>query len=605
MKHIKIVIIIMAVLSIATLKTFADEVRLIAHVDKTVLTTVDSLTLSITVKGAGTTPAPADLGLDDFSMIYGPNVSSHTTIVNGVVSVSKGFSYGLKPKSTGNFTIGPFSLNYQGKVYSSNKIDIQVVDRRGSAQSDETELKEKLFIEFTTDKSEVYTYEQIILTFKFFYQRGLPLTDIEYVEPEIRNFIKENMGQQSNYEIVKNGVIYNVIELNTALFPVVSGNLKIGPASLNCNIVVKSNKRRKRNDYFGNSFFDDFFGDQTKYAVTRSGNPIHIKIKPLPEEGKPDDFKGAIGDYSIKFDAKPVNVSVGDPITLTMQVKGKGNLQTISEPVLKLYEEKDFRVYPSEIKTKITGKKNGIKGYKIFNKVIEPQDTNITQTPAVSFTFFNPETEKYQTLLSSPIPVKVEAGEVEMPLRLYVREAELDKDSVSIITKDILPIMTNLAHFTNDKNGFYMNPILYAILFIPIVAVFASIFSQRHREKLKTDVSYARKRKAQTGAKKSLSEARKCMTDGSADEFYTTLSNAFTKYIADKLNTTPASIAPNTVGQLLKDKEVPSEKTDKVIQLLEQCDFGRFAKDSGTKEAINEALNNAEDLIDSLERYLK
>lgn len=614
MKHKSILFLISAIFSLTTfisIHSYAEEIQLIASVDKVVLTTNDSLNLTIKIKGSANTPQPNLPNLNAFNMIFGPSVSTQTSIINGRVSVSKGFSYVLKPKSSGNFTIDSFVLQYQGKIYRSNTITVDVIDKgtgnpnQPKQDARDITLDQKIFVEFTTDKQEAYTYEQVILTFKFFYQRGLPISDVEYVEPKIRNFIKEDMGQQRNYEVVRNGMIFNVIELKTALFPVVSGNLQINSAKLKCNIVVKTNNSQRRNT-FGDSFFDDFFGgNQTKYPLERGAEPIILSIKELPTEGKPDDFNGAVGIYDMECDMLPLKLSIGDPITLTMKVKGIGNLQTVSEPSLTRFNANDFKIYPSETTTKIIAKTKNIKGHRIFRKVIEPQEVNIKQTPAISFSFFNPDLEKYVTVTQDPFAIEVEASESEMPLRLYVRDIEANKDKVSIITKDILPIMTNTSNFSNQKTLLYKSPITYAILIVPFIIVLASIVTQQRSKKLKTDVSYARKRRAQSDAKKRLSEATRAMKEGSAQEFYSTLSVTIAEYIANKLNTTTATIAPNTIATLLGGKNISDETINKIIKLLELCDFGRFAKAAATKDTIQNALNTAEELITDLGKELK
>lgn len=608
MRLTKILVLIILFLSVSKLTIFAEEIGLVSNVDKTVLTTADSINLTITVEGSANTPQPQLPSLEGFNLIFGPSVSARTTIVNGAVSVSRGYTYVLKPLSAGKFTIGAFTLQYNGKVYESNTINIEVLDKADNARlkdgSEDLNLSEKIFVEFVTDKNEAYTYEQVVLTFRFFYQRGLPIADLEYVEPDTKNFIKEDMGKQRQYEVIRNGIIYNVIELKTALFPVVAGSLQIMPAKVRCNLLVKSGRRSSGN-FFGNPFFDDFFGDQQKYPVIRETDSIALPVKPMPEEGKPANFSGAVGVYSLEAEAKPAKVNVGDPVTITMKIKGRGNIQSISEPLLQILNKNDFRVYPSETDTAITDRNEGINGEKIFRKVIEPQNAEVAQTPGISFSFFNPESGEYKTISHDPIPVEVEAGEIEAPIRLYVRETDTNKEQSPIITKDIFPIMTNLADFTDQGKLLYKSPGLFAIFFAPIIAVAVSIFAQRRRNKLKTDVSYARNRRAQSKARKRLIKVKKFMKDTASEECYSTLSNTITEYLADKLNTTSASITPNSAAKDLEMRNVQKETVDKLIELLDLCDYGRFARDADTKKMIINAINSAEELISSLEKQLR
>ena len=610
MKIASIFILIITLLFIKALTGFADEIGLVASVDKTVLTTADSINLTITVSGSSDTTQPKLPKLEGFNLIFGPSVSTRTSIVNGVVSVSKSFSYVLKPLSAGKFTIGSFTLEHKGNIYESNIINVEVLDKTDNSRlkkdSNEIDLSKMVFVEFTADKNEVYTYEQIILTFRLFYQKGLPITDLEYAESDTRNFIKESMGKQKHYEVIRNGIIYNVIELKTALFPVTSGELKIMPAKVDCRLIIKS-RRRALNDFFGDSLFDDFFGqEQKKYPISRETDSITILAKSLPEEGKPQDFNGAVGDYTLSVEAKPTKAKVGDPITLTMEIQGAGNLQTIVEPILLDFNENKFKSYPAESKTTVMSRKKGIKGSKTFKKVIEPQNAEVVQTPGTSFSFFNPELGEYKTIIHDPIPVKVEAGEVESPIRLYVRETENNnKDQISIITKDILPIMTNLNSFTNQRSFSYKSVNLIAILFIPIVAVIASILTQKHRRKLKTDLSYARNKRAQADGLKRLKEIKQFTSKRSTEECYSDLSNTISEYLANKLNTTSASISTNSISSKLESLNIKRETIDQLVELLNLCDYSRFAKDSSTKEMLVNAISSTENLINSLEKQMR
>ena len=609
MKTTRILFFIILLLVIER-RVFAEEIQLVANVDKTVLTAEDSLNLKITVMGTTSSLQPQFPDLKEFNLIFGPSISNRTSIINGVVSTSKVFTYVLKPKFTGTLTIGAFTLEHNGKVYKSNTMNIKVLDKADKTRkidgSGNIDLSKMVFVEFTTDKKEAYIYEQVVMSFRLFYQAGLPIMDLEYVAPDTRNFIKEEMGKQRQYEVVRNGIIYNVIELKTALFPVVAGKLEIMPAKIQCNLMLKSRRRRSGTDIFGDPFFDNFFGgNQKKHKISRVTNAIYLPIKPLPEKGKPSDFNGTVGVYSFKVETKPTKVNVGDPVTVTMTVNGEGNIQTISEPAFQRFNEKDFKTYPSETDTTIFSRKETIKGKKIFSKVIEPQNDTIVETPGLSFSFFNPELGEYKTILHDPIPVEIVSSEVEIPIRLYVRETNSNKEQVSIITKDILPIMVNLTNFSDQGAFLYKSPGLFAIFFTPIVAVFVSLFTQRYRRKLKTNVSYARNKRAQAVARKRLIDMKNVIENVSSEECYSNLSNAITEYVADKLNTTAASVSANSVAKILETRNVQKENINKLVEILDLCDYGRFAKDADTKKKIIDTINSTEELIKSLENQIK
>ena len=591
-------------------KTFAEDVSLTATIDRNSLTLNDRLQLTLTIHGTQDTSPPSFPAIDGFTLLFGPKISAQTSIINGVVSVSKGYTYVLQPAAKGRFTIGPSAVEYKGKVYSSSPVTVEVVDASSSPDSQAPDLGKLVFVELRTGKNEAYIYEQVILAFRFYFQKGLPVADIDYVAPGTKNFMEEKLGDQRQYEEIRDGIVYNVLELRTALFPMVSGELPISPAKLKCNLILQ--QRREQRDspldsYFSDAFFDDFFGrGQKRYPVERATGSITVKVKPLPEQGKPKEFNGAVGTYNMDVAIKTQHVKVGDPITLSMSVYGEGNIQTINEPLLALNNEKDFKLYPAESNTQITHREELIRGRKVFSKVVEPQKTDLKSTPAIVFSFFDPRAGQYRTITKGPIPIVVEAGEQEMPIQLTLSGSTIasTKQQAQILTQDILPIMTNLSSLRNQGDRMYTSPFFIACLSIPAIAVIASFFVTRQKERLQTDIGYARDKRAHAIVKKRLALAKSALSRNVPEEFYSSLSKSMAEYLADKFNISAASAIGDKVGILLKQRGVDDDIIGEVSRCLTDFDYRRFSKDGGTKEEMDHSLMLAERLITKLERQL-
>ncbi|MCR4319904.1 MAG: BatD family protein, partial [Candidatus Brocadiaceae bacterium] len=444
-------------------KTFAEDISLTATIDRNSLTLNDRLQLTLTIHGTQDTSPPSFPSIDGFTLLFGPKISAQTSIINGVVSVSKGYTYVLQPAAKGRFTIGPSAVEYKGKVYSSSPVTVEVVGAASSSSSQSPDLGKLVFVELRTDKNEAYIYEQVVLSFRFYFQKGLPVADIDYVAPATKNFMEEKLGDQRQYEEIRDGIAYNVLELRTALFPMVSGDLVVSPAKLKCNLILQ--QRREQRDspfdsFLSDAFFDDFFGrGQKRYPVERATVPIALKVKPLPEQGKPKEFNGAVGAYNMDVSIKTQHVKIGDPITLSMSVYGEGNIQTINEPLLVLNNAKDFKLYPAESNTQITNREELIRGRKVFSKVIEPQKTDLKSIPAIVFSFFDPRAGQYRMITKEPMPIVVEAAEQEMPIQLTLSGSNIasTKQQAQILTQDILPIMTNLSSLQNQGEYIYKN----------------------------------------------------------------------------------------------------------------------------------------------------
>lgn len=605
-KRISSIIIFIFMLNLVS-TAYAKEIKVVISVDKTVVEAGSHFRMTIGVQGAFDTEVPQITPPENFILMYGPSVSTQTSIVNNVVAIFRGFTYSFSPTETGIFELGPATLEYKGKVYTSNSVKIEVVKRtpfEGDVDPDKErskriDINKRIFVELETDKKEAYIYEQIVESFKLFFQKGLPIDDLDYVAASTKSFLAEKLGEERRYEEVRDGILYNVIELRTALFPLVSGNIEIPPAKFNCNIIIRQQGYR-------NSIFDEFSGrGGQKYPVERSTDSVKLKIKPLPESDKPDNFAGTVGRFTMDVLAKPTEVKVGDPITLSINIRGKGNIQTIGEPVLAPGDEKDFKIYPAETDTTITDRGDGIKGEKLFSKVVEPQHENIDMIPAISFSYFDPELEKYMTITHNPIPIVVEHSEVEIPIRFSLEDAEKVKGQVKILTKDILPIMSDLYSFKNQGFAIYNRPLFLAFIFLtPILVVIACVYVQRHRELLQTDVGYARKRRALSRAKKQLSNARRLVQLDNPSEFYSTLAKTVMEHIADKLNLAPASITSDNISGILENRGVSHDVIKELKECLESCDYGRFSASQHSKDQMVSTLDTAEEFIMHLEKQL-
>lgn len=591
-------------------KTFAQEINLTATVDRNILTINDRLQLTLTIHGAQDTSPPSFPSIEGFTLSFGPKITAQTRIINGNTAVSKGYTYALQPTAKGKFTIGASTVEYKGKTYSSDPIKVEVVAASSSSASQPPELEKLIFVELSTNKNDAYLYEQVVLSFKFYFQKGLPISDIDYVAPVTKNFMEEKLGDQRQYEEIRDGIVYNVLELRTALFPIVSGELIISPAKLKCNLIVQNRKGRRdtqADGFFGDAFFDDFFGrEQKRYPVERSTKSIALMVKPLPEQGKPKDFKGAVGAYNMEVSTKTQKVKIGDPITLSISVYGEGNIHTITEPLPALNNESDFKLYPAEANMQITNREDLIRGRKVFNKVIEPQKTDLKCIPAIVFSFFDPTTGQYKTITKGPIPIVVEAGGQEVPIQLTLSNDKVVsvKQQAQILTEDILPIITSPSSLQNQGNRIYGNPFFIACLSLPAIAVIASFFVTKYKEKLQTDIGYARSRRAHTVAKKRLAIVQSALPQNESTGFYSSLSKVMADYLADKLNISASSVSGETVDTYLKKQGLSNDIAEEVSHCLTDFDHRRFSKDGGTKEEMDHSLKVVEQLIAKLERQL-
>lgn len=574
--------------------------RVTATVDKKVVERHDTLQLQIAFEGVERAPSMRPLRLDNFDVISGPHSQQSVQIVNGRMSRTLTYVYTLRPKALGTFTIPAFSIRVGLKKHTTQPLRIQVI--KGSAGG-QMSVEEAAFVELVSSKTDAYVYEQLELTLKVFVFKDFQVSDLAGNIVAPKEFLEEDLqerGGQRQTQTTRSGRIYRVQEIPVkVLFPVVTGKLTIPETTITGALLVPQSRRQRRR-----SPFDDFFGGGRKrYRLDMKSPPMVIDVKPLPEEGRPPEFNEVIGAYGFHAKVAPTKVRVGDGITLTMVVNGQGYIKAVQEP--KLESEEGFKLYRSEMAQKTTFERGIFGGIKTFKKIIEPQSADITEVPAVAFSFFDPRSGQYKTIRRGPFPIEVTPSEVEKPIAY--RPIIIDEDSkqeVRILTEDILPIMTTYSSFSNQAVRLHRNPVVLGLVAVPPFVLLLSLLAQRKRIRLITDTSYARQRGALGAGRQRLGAVKRLLKDGEPTEVYAALSHALTSFIADKLDRPAASVSPLSVPDLLSQAGVPEDTVAETKAMLETCDEARFSAGGKSSEELRAEYDRVAQLIQRLGKKL-
>lgn len=599
----------------------AQGIEFEATVDKTVIPIDEQLTYTLTIRGARDAQ-PALPEIDGFEVL-GRSESTHFSLVNNQTQVIKSIGYALMPHQAGEFTIPAASLVYGGQTYYSRPVTVKVVKGKvappvvpqvpsqppaprgkppAASQpqaSEDAPSTPRLFVQTAVDKKEAYVNEQITLTIQLYCNR-LQIDNLSYTPPPTVGFLEESLGKQRDYDKVADGLLYRVSEVTTAVFPISSGELTIGPAELKGDILVPVQRRRR-------GFFDDFFGEDfflssfERKPFSLSSKPIALKIKPLPKNGRPEDFGGAVGSFSLEVSAQPLTVKVGEPITVTMKVSGVGSIDSASPPVIKTGA--GFRTYPPEVATKKKVTAGKIGGEKVFKQVIVPLEEGGTEIPAVSFSYFDPGPGKYRTEVKTPIPVMVEAAPVGDNVALV--EAVVvpgGKERIKILKKDILYIKDSPGSLRRSGRPFYRNP-FYWICHLAALALLCVVWVvQSRRERLRSDVIYARRVGASRAVRRRFKTARRWLKEGDAEKYYGEVHRALIRYLADKLGLPSGAADPETVRNKLSGKGVSPRILEELAVCFETCNRARFAPGQADRNEMTKFLKSLEKLIGQLEK---
>ncbi len=582
----------------------AEDITISADTDSQEINLDGQVTLTITVSGnISNIPQPDIPGLKGFTS-YSSGRSQNLSIINGQVSSSVTFTYILVPNNTGDYTVGPFSINYKGNTYSAGAINIKVLPRNSQPSepmdqgSSRPQAGKELFIEAYVDKLRAYVNEQITLTFAL-YQAVSLLDNPVYNPPATTGFWTEDMPPQKKYYKVVNGTRYLVTEIKTALFAASPGEFTISPARLEAAL-------EDANRVFPKNPFDMF--DQDPFSMFKRGKPvvlqtgpIELEILPLPEQNKPADFKGDVGNFDISLDVDKNTVEENQPVSLKIKIKGKGNIKTISSPGLP--DIQDVKLYDSGSSENISKDNYVVQGEKVFEKMIIPKKAGSFTIGPIAYTYFDPVLKDYVDKKLDPVVINAAKSKDEPSEKTDFAQTA-SKEEVRLLKSDIAYIKISPARFTPKDNFLYKNKIFLLMNLLPLLILIALYLFGLYRNRLKTDIGYARSLRARGAASKRLKAARNLADKNMVKEFYTEIYKAVIEYIADKLNIPHPSITKDSLEEKLTEIGLTCDIIGEVKILFDDCDMARFASAKFTKDDMSRTLKQAEGIITGLERYI-
>lgn len=580
--------------------SFAEQISVTAQVDNAQVPLGSSVRFALTVNGTQDI-SPVQLpALDGFLAQYlGPSRSIQ--IVNGAVSKSVTFNYSLLPQKVGQFIIPPIEVTVDGQKYTTQSISLEVTDSGQQAISSDqpsntATLQDRIFLAVKVPKTEVYVNEPLPVKVMLFVS-DISIADVQFPKLESLGFTLNDFGQPQQYQQVINGRRFDIVEFDTVIYPTRVGEVTVGPGKLECNLLVKNGNQRPGFGNFGSvfddPFFDNFFNHFEKRPVTLSSPPTVLNVLPLPDEGKPGEFTGAVGTFQFEASVSPIKVKEGDPITLRMKIQGEGNLAAAEFP--KLAENDQIKLYDPNIKEE--------GGTKTFEQVVIPKTHELREVPALNFAYFDPNIKKYQTVTRGPFPVEVE--KLSGSERLQVigsNQPALAVNKPEKLGQDIVFIKEDVGDLKKRGDQVFEKLSYVVFVFLIIVAWAAMYIFYKRTHRLETDTAYAKAFLAPRQAKAGLIKAGELLKAKKKEEFYDTLFKTFQLYLSNKFH---LSIG-NVTLEILKHKIDGALKEESILKevkaIFDEAEMIRYASANMDEGQMAESLQRVEKVIDYLER---
>lgn len=564
-------------------------------------------------------------GFKGFSVVSGPNPSTSQSfqMINGKVtqSVQQSFTYLLNASATGTYDIGPASINVDGKTIRSNALKITVVagntsntrpsqsSSPSSSQSNDGDAgvsKDDIFLRTTVSKSNPMQGEQIVATLKVYTRVGISSMNFNSSLTTVPGFwatdLLKNVQTPTEYEMI-NGERYMTKELQkVALFPLKSGDQSIPAIDIDVVAQIQKTKKRSRSgDPFFDSFFNDaFFNSSVEQVPMKLKAPaIRVSVQPLPDNGKPVGFTGAVGNFNIEATADRSELKANEAINLKITISGIGNIDLIEKPAIGF--PGDFETYDPKVSniSQTSGGKLG--GKKVFDYTVIPRNAGTFTLKPIEFSYFDPTQRKYVSLKTKEFIFNVAKGDGSASNVTY---SGVNQQDIQYIGSDIhhikIPPFTLYAT-QNILTGSLLYWIILLGLLILATAIYLYLYQLRKRA---GNLGQLRLRRANKISRKRLRKASEHMKAGRETDFYNEVSAALWGYLSDKFNIPLAVLSMDSVNEALLNKKVSPEMIEQFTETLNNCDFARFAP--GDKVANMEGIyEQASAIITRIERELR
>ena len=565
------------------------QVSFTAKVSKKQLGINERLRVDFTMNKDGDNFEPPNF--ENFTIVGGPSQSINNSWVNGVRSFSKSYSYFLAPKRRGTFVFGQASIEINGETYKTLPINISVtaaIDKPKNPNDPNYVASQTIHLVAEISNSNPYLNEAITVVYKLYVAENTGIRNWrELDKPRYGDFwsqvldVKEYKTKQGTYK----GEDYRYIVLRrTVLYPQKVGKLNIEPLSLDINVEVPSNRR----DVFGRLFMS------TVNRTVSAGNRT-INVKPLPENGKPTDFSGAVGDFDFKLESNKQTLKATEALELKVIVSGKGNLKLFKLPKLVLPSALD--VYEPEHSEKVITRTSGMHGIINDTYTVVPNYQGKYPIQKISFSYFDLKTKHYKTLTSDRLVIDVNEG----PL------SASNRNPGSVSENVIAPSLNQFSSFktTTDfqrikSKPFFNSTLFWWLLLTPFLLIPILMFLVKNKNLRALDLAGNKIRKTNRLARKYLSQAKKSL--GEKEPFYNALERALHNYLKSKLRIETSEFNKEKIEEILQNKNVNNSTLEGFISLLTSCELARYTPLS-TVDMQND-LDKAARVINALDKQL-
>jgi len=564
--------------------TQLDAATFTASLDRDTIALGESATLSLTFEDGSPRNVPTPPNVAGLQIAYvGP--SSQFSFVNGETKSTVTYNFTLTPRQAGDFTIPTLAAEVGGQRLSSSPLRFKVLPPNSPPPAAVNSGSEVAFMKLTLPEKEVYPGEVLAARLDVYLRDDVQnFGNFQFAGTPTDGFTVGKMIETSKQRVQIGNRIYTDILISLALTTVKTGPVSVGPFTAGAVVVLPSANHGRDSFPFG------MFGGGEQRQVSFATDTLNVESLPLPAEGVPPNFNGAIGDYTMNVTAGPTTVAVGDPITVRVQISGHGALDALTLPDQPAW--RDFKTYPPTSKV-ATSDQLGLQGTKTFEQIVTPQNTDVHELPAFSFSFFDPGAKTYRTLTQPPMQLAVHpGGTTPAPVIAATKTANSQNPPPP---QDILPIKEQFGTLTPAGPPLLTRPAFLAAQSLPVLAWLAAFMWRKRTDSLANNPRLRRQRRVATLVQGGLNDLRRLAAENNSDGFFATLFRLLQEQLGERLDCPSSSITEAVIDERLVLLGTPEPVLAGLRELFQLCNQARYApmRTSGELAAVIPQFENA------------
>jgi len=532
-----------------------------ASLDRNTISLGEAATLSMTFTEKGPEFAPNVPRIDGIR--FGASGSSEQiSILNNQYTSTSVFTLELSPTRAGEFTVPPIVAVVGGVRLTSLPLQLKVV-QGNAAQANGA--PESVFIRLVPSTTNVYLGQVIPVEVRCYYMDNVDSDQMPQFSSD--GFIIGNLpnkpGNPGRSRVRQGNSIYNWLNFRVPVTATRLGVQNLGPATW--NVVVSAGQRIP----FG------WTGGQRRLNVT--SDAPEVKVVPVPTNGAPPNFNGAIGDFSlVQYEAGPASVGVGDPITLKIRIAGTGAFDTVTLPANE-QDWREFKTYPSTSKVESSDTLQ-MQGSKYFEQVVTPLNAEIKELPAFNFSYFNPATARFQTLSHPPVPLSIHPT-AATPQPTVIASGMPPPDAQQQ-NQEIVHIKPLEGTVRTPAPPLVRQPLFLTLQALPPLLWLGALLWRRQKDKLANSPLLRRRRDVARLARQGLAELPAHAAANDAEKFHATVLHLLREQLGERLNL-PAPAITEAVLDEVRGLDAPARTL--LRELFHACDQFRYTPEHNSQ----------------------